>query len=95
MEGGVKKAHDKARIKAKDNEGYVKVGAANSAARVETTQYAETNQVLDEGGMKSLEGYFYNLAAVNRKSVLDQLVANKTKLAATNENLVAIVKKLT
>ena len=47
--------------------------------------------------MKALEGYFDNLAAapVNEKSVLDQLVANSTKLAAANENLVAIVKKLT
>ena len=47
--------------------------------------------------MKALEGYFDNLAAaaVNKKSVLEQLVANNTKLAATNENLVAMVKKLT
>ena len=47
--------------------------------------------------MKALEGYFNNLAtaAVNEKSVLEQLVANNTKLAATNKNLVAIVKKLT
>ena len=44
--------------------------------------------------MKALEGYFDNLvaAAVNKKSVLEQLVANNNKLAATNEELVAIVK---
>ena len=47
--------------------------------------------------MKALEGYFDNLAAatVNEKSVLDQLVANKTKIAANNESLVTMVKKLT
>ena len=47
--------------------------------------------------MKALEGYFENLAAtaVNEKSVLEKMVANNTKLAATNKDLVAIVKKLT
>ena len=66
------------------------------AARVEKTHGVETNQGVDEGCMKALEGYFYNLAttAVNEKSVLGQLVANNTKLADANENLVAIVKKL-
>ena len=56
-----------------------------------------TNQGINDGGIKSLEGYFDNLAAarVNEKLVLEQLVANNTKLAATNENLVAIIKKLT
>ena len=46
-------------------------------------------------GMKDLEGYFDNLtaAATNKKLVLDQLVANNAKLAATNKYLVAIVKK--
>ena len=69
---------------------------ANAVARVETIQEVETNHDVDEGGMKSLEGYFGNLAAVavNKKSVPNQLVANNTKLAATNEHLVAIVKKL-
>ena len=44
--------------------------------------------------MKALEGYFDNLAAaaVNNKSVLEQLVANNAKLAATNKELVTIVK---
>ena len=47
--------------------------------------------------MESLEGYFDNLAAaaVNKKSVLEKLVVNNTKLAATNENLVVVVKKMT
>ena len=47
--------------------------------------------------MKSLEGYFDNIAAaaINEKSVLEQLVANNTKLAANSESLVAIVTKLT
>ena len=50
-------------------------------------------------GLKSLEGYFDNLAAAasatNGKTVLEQLVASNAKLAATNEELVAVVKKLT
>ena len=47
--------------------------------------------------MQTLDGYFNNLAAaaVNEKLILEQLVANNTKLAATNKNLVNIVKKLT
>ena len=47
--------------------------------------------------MKALDGYFDNLAAatVNKKSVLEQLVANNTKLTVTNESLVAIFKKMT
>ena len=57
----------------------------------------ETNQGVEKGGMKALEGYFKNLAsaAVNKKWVLEQLVENNTKLNATNKNSVAIVKKLT
>ena len=56
----------------------------------------ETNNGVDEVGMKDLEGYFDNLAAaaVNNKSVLELLVANNAKLAATNNELFAIVKKL-
>ena len=57
-----KKAHAKARIKAQANEVSVKFGAANSAAQIETTQNVETNQGVDDGGMKSLEGYFDNPA---------------------------------
>ena len=57
----------------------------------------ENKQEVVYGGMKALEGYFDNLAsaAVNEKSVLEQLVLNNTKLAASNESLVALVKKLT
>ena len=57
----------------------------------------ERIQGVDDGGMKALEGYLNNLAAVavNKKSFLYQLAENNTKLDATNENLVAIVKKLT
>ena len=55
-------------IKAQANKSSVKFGAANSSARLETTQGVETNQGVDEGGMKALEGYFDNLtaAAVNK-----------------------------
>ena len=47
--------------------------------------------------MKALEGYFNNLsaAAVKEKLVLEHMVANNTKLAANNENLVAMVKTFT
>ena len=77
-----KKAHAKARIKAKANEGTVKFGAANSAAHLETMQNVEKNQSVDDGDMKALEGYFDNLvaAAVNEKSVLENLVANNTSI---------------
>ena len=72
-------------------------GAVNSATRQETTQGVKRNQGVYKGGMKSLEGSFDNLASVgvDEKSVLEQMVANNTKLAATNMNLVTIVKKLT
>ena len=84
----------KVRVKSQANKGSVKFGAANLAARVENTHKLETNQGVDKGGMKALERYFDNLAAaaVNEKSVLYQIVANNTKLASTNEDLVAIVK---
>ena len=66
------------------------------AARVHNTNEMETNNGVNEVGMKALEGYFDNLAAsaVNKKSVLEQLVAKNAKLAATNEELVAILKKV-
>ena len=75
----------------------MKLGEENSAAHQETTQNAENKQGVDDGGMKSLEGYFDNLAAaaVNEKLVLEQLVANNTKLSSNNSRLVAMVKKLT
>ena len=55
----------------------------------------EINNSVDELGMKALELCLDNIAAaaINDKSVLDKLVANNAKLAATNEELVAIVKK--
>ena len=75
----------------------MKFGAENYAAHQETTQNVGNKQAADNGGMKALEGYFDNLAAVavNEKLVLEQLVANNTKLAASNESLVAMVKKMT
>ena len=54
-----------------------------------------------EGGgyevvLKALEVYFDNLsvAAINEKTVLEQLFAINAKLAATNEELVAVVRKV-
>ena len=46
--------------------------------------------------MKAIEEYFENLAAAatNKKSFLEQIVANNSKLAAINEELVVIVKKI-
>ena len=77
-------------------EGSDKFGAANAAARVHRTSEVEKNNGVDEVIMKSLEGYFDNLAtaAVNKKSFLEQLVANNAQLAATNKEWVAIVKKI-
>ena len=47
--------------------------------------------------LKALKGYFYNLSAVttNEKTVLELLVASNAKLVATNEELVAVIKKST
>ena len=75
----------------------MKFGATNSVVHQETTQNVENKRAVNDVGMKALEGYFDNLAAVavNEKLVLEQLVANNTKLAASNESLVAMVKKLT
>ena len=48
-------------------------------------------------GLKSLGGYFCNLdaAETNKKKILEKLVASNAKLAATNEELVSVMKKLT
>ena len=64
-------------------------GAANYAAHQNTTKNVGNKQAVGDGGMKALEGYFDNLAAVavNEKLVLEQLVTNNTKLAAYNEYL--------
>ena len=58
--------------------------------------YLLTNQLEgDISDVKTLEGYFDNLAAsaTNEKDVLNQLVLNNTTLATSNESLVALVKK--
>ena len=46
-------------------------------------------------GTNALEVYFNNLAnsAINNKSVIEKLVANNAKLAATNEDFMAMEKK--
>ena len=91
-----KQAHDKARVKAQVNDGSIKSGAANSTARRETANPPLDNQLEEDGGdMKTLKGYFNNLAAaaVNEKGVLKQLVLNNTTLATSNESLVTLVKK--
>ena len=87
--------HAKARVKSQATEGSDKFGTANAAEKVLKTSEVETNNGGDEVGMKALEGYFNKLAAatINEKLVLKQMVAKNSKLAATNEDLVAIVKK--
>ena len=93
-----KKYHAQARVKAQAIDGTAKFGAANSAARQDKPNPLLDNQLEEEDvGIKSLEGYFDNLAAtvVNEKSVLQQLVLNNTTLTTSNESLVALVKKLT
>ena len=89
-----KRAHAKLRVKAQATKGLDKFGAANTAGRVLKTSEVDTNNGGNEVGMKSLEGYFDNIAAakINNKSVLEQLVTNYSKLADTNKDLVAIVK---
>ena len=91
------KVHAKARIKVQANGGTVKFDAANSTAHQETALTEENQQGVDDCNMMAFKGYFDNLAvtAVNEKSVLQQLVSNNTKLAASNKSLVALVKQLT
>ena len=88
-------AHAKARVKAQATEESDKFGAANASKRVLKTSKVEMNNGGDKVGIKALEGYFDNLATsdINKKSVLEKLVANNVKLATTNEGLVAIVKQ--
>ena len=64
--------------------------------RVIKNSAVATDNVGNEVVTKALEGYFDNLAAaaINKKSVLEKLVANNAKLAATNKDLVTTVKKL-
>ena len=91
-----KKAHAKARTKAQAAEGSDKFGSANADEWVIKKIEVTTDNSGDKVGMKALEGYFDNLAtaATNNKAVLEQLVAKNAKLAVTNEELVAIVKKM-
>ena len=91
-----KRAHAKARVKSQANNGSVKFGAANSAARQETADPPLENQLEEDGGyLKTLEGYFNNLAAaaVNEKWVLQQLLLNNNTISTSNKSLVALVKK--
>ena len=87
-----KRAHDKELIKAQATEGSDKFGATNAADRFLKNSEVATDNGGNEAGMKALEGYSDNLAvaATNKKSVLEQLVANNSKLAAANKDLVAI-----
>ena len=88
-----KRAHAKARVKSQASEGSDKFGSANADKRVLKTSKVKTNNGGKKVGMKALEGYFNNLAAaaINKISVLEQLVTNNAKLAATNKDLVVIV----
>ena len=82
-------------MKAQANNGSVKFGVSNYASRKETANYPLDNQLEEDGrDIKTLEGYFDNLAAsaVNKKVVLQQLVSNNTTLSTSNKGLVALVK---
>ena len=84
------------RVKAQATKWSDKFGAANAAMRDLTTSTVETSSGGNEVGINNIEGYFDNLSAtaINEKSVLKQLVTNNSKIAATNKDLVVMVKKL-
>ena len=65
------------------------------AARLEAHLPLDNQLEGDSSDVKTLEGYFDNLAAAttNEKDVLKQLVSNNTTLATSNKSLVALVKK--
>ena len=64
-----KKAHAKARVKSQATEGRTKFSAANSAARQEAAHPPLDNQPEEyNSDVKTLEGYFDNLAAADRAS---------------------------
>ena len=90
-----KQDHAKARVKAQATKGSTKFGAANLAAQQEAHLPLDNQLEEDSSNVKTLEGYFDNLAAAatNEKDVLNQLVLNNTTLATSNESLVALVKK--
>ena len=93
-----KKAHAQSRVKSQANDGSAKFGAANSAARQDKQNPPLDNQLEEEEvGIKALEGSLDKLAAaaVNEKSVLQQLVLNNTTLTTSNDSLVVLVIKLT
>ena len=76
-----------------------KFGAANADERDLGVGFDKKSGVTtDDGGkavgLKALEGYFDNLATAktNKKIVLDQLVSSNANLAATNKELVDVVK---
>ena len=89
-----KQAHTKARVKVQAHEGSTKFGAANSAARQEAHLPLDNQLEGDSSNVKTLEGYFDNLAdaVTNEKDVLKQLVLNNITLATSNESLVALEK---
>ena len=92
----VQAAHAKVRVKSQATNGSVKFGAANSAARQKAAHPHLDNQTEeDSGNVKTLKGYFNNLAAaaVNEKYVLKQLALYNTTLAPSNDSLAALVKK--
>ena len=91
------KAHSQTRVKLQASDATEKFEAANSTARQDSTNPPLENQLEGEDvGIKDIEGYFDNFAAatVNEKSVLQQLVLNNTTLTTSDENLVALVKKI-
>ena len=71
------------------------MGVVNSAARPDDHLPLENQLEGDSRNVKTLEGYFDNLAAAatNKKDVLNQLVLNNTTLAASNYILVDLFKK--
>ena len=90
-----KQAHAKVRVKYQATEGSTKLGATNLAACQEAHLPLDNQLEEDSSNVNTLEGYLDNLAAAatNEKDVLKQLVLNNTKLATSNESLVALVKK--
>ena len=83
------------RVKAQAHQVNTKFGADNSAARQEAHLPLDNQLEGDSSDVKTLEGYFENLAAAatNKKDILKQLVLNNTMLATSNKILVALVKK--
>ena len=89
------KRRTRRRVKAQAADGADKFGATNAY------KWVLGGVTKDDGGnevsLKAFGGYFDNLAAAttNEKTVLEQIVASSAKLATTNKELMAVVKKLT